>query len=42
MNSLLKQGRQSEKNSVAKGSEGETRIWVDGGVLLGSESSQKL
>ena len=38
------QGRQSEKNSGGglKGSQGETRIRVEGGVLLGGESSQKL
>ena len=35
------QGRRSEKNSGGlKGSEGETRIRVKGGVLLGGKSSQ--
>jgi len=37
------QGRQSKKNSAGlKGSKGETCIRVQGGVLLGDESSQKL
>ena len=39
----MQQGRRSEKNSGGlKGSEGETRIRVESGVLLGGESSQKL
>ena len=36
------QGRQSERNGGLKGSEGETRIRVEGKVLLRGESSQKL
>jgi len=37
-------GGGAKKNSGGglKGSEGETRIRVDGGILLGSKSSQKL
>ena len=35
----MSQGRRSEKNSRGlKGSEGETCIWVEGGVLLGANS----
>jgi len=42
--SVQTQGRRSEKNSGEglKRSEGETLIQVEGGVLLGGESSQKL
>ena len=37
------QGRRSKKNSgELKGSEGETRIHVEDGILLGGKSSQKL
>jgi len=41
--SVYTRGSGAKKNSLGlKGSEGETRIWVDGGVLLGGKSSQKL